>query len=269
MASDRINIEEVVLARLGQVLAAPDRPTLDLKAEYASLADDYRSLMRKFNKTLAISDRYQAQLQELNNRIQGLVREEERSRLYRDLHDGAGQSLYAISLHLQLLANGGAGDPKHLAAQLAREVADVAAELRDIAQQLRPSYLNELTLDQAVAERCELLARRGVPIEVACAGDFASLSHEVSDNLYRIAQEGVANAARHAHAGLISVELTHQDGVLRLCVADNGRGLRGPLQEQTGMGLRIMRERADQIGATLTVSSSPSGTSVSVTLETA
>jgi signal transduction histidine kinase len=149
------HIEDSVLTRLSQVLADPDQPALDLRAEYASLAENYRVLLRRFHKTLAISDRYQAQLQELNNRIKGMVREEERSRLYRDLHDGAGQSLYAVCLHLQLLANGHEeyADPRPLAAQLAREVADIAAELREIAHQLRPTYLNEITLDKAIAER--------------------------------------------------------------------------------------------------------------------
>jgi signal transduction histidine kinase len=79
----------------------------------------------------------------------------------------------------------------------------------------------------------------------------------------------MANAVRHARAGLVTVRLTHADGVLELAVADNGRGMKEPPQQRTGMGLRIMQERADLIGAALSISSSPCGTTIAVTLKTA
>lgn len=224
----------------------------------------------KLMKTLSISDGYQAQLQEFNNRIKGMVQDEERSRLYRDLHDGAGQSLYGVCLHLKMLADGKGGydDPKPLAAQLAREVADVAAELRDIAHQLRPSYLKEIPLDKAIERRCDMLGRRGVPVKVVCKGDFVSLPHEISDNFYRIAQEAVANAARHAGARQITVSLTNSGNMVQLVVADDGSGMQETARTTSGMGQRIMRERANLIGAILNISSSSSsGTRISVTRE--
>lgn len=238
-------------------------------SERKKLEDELFAEKRKLLKTLSISDGYQAQLLELNSRIKRTVEEEERSRLYRDLHDGAGQSLQAVCLHLKMLADGRGGydDPRPLAAQLSKEVADVAAELRDIAHQLRPSYLNETSLDVAITRRCEMLGRRGVPIDVVCEGDFITLAHGVSDNLYRIAQEAIANATRHANAGLVTVRLTGADNIVRLMVADNGCGMENGTCGSDGMGMHIMYERASLIGAMLEVSSSSSGTVILVTLE--
>ena len=238
-------------------------------SERKKIEEELLAEKHKLMKTLSISDSYHAQLVELNSRIKGLVEEEERSRLYRDLHDGAGQSLHAVCLHLKMLAagKGGYDDPKPLAAQLAQEVADVAAELRDIAHQLRPTYLQEIALDKAIARRCDMLVRRGVPIEYTSSGDFSSLPHRVSDNFYRIAQEAVANAARHAEAGRIVIALTRAGDTLQLSVADDGSGIDEAIQSTDGMGLRIMKERAAVIGALLDIFSSPSGTTISVIWE--
>jgi two-component system NarL family sensor kinase len=154
-----------------------------------------------------------------------------------------------------------------LAAQLAREVADVATELHDIAHQLRPSYLHGIPLNMAIERRCDMLGRRGVPIDCLCSGDFADLPHDVSDNLYRISQEALANAARHADAGRISVRLVRAENVLRLSVVDDGCGISEHQRVNPGLGLRIMQERAALVGAAIEISSSPSGTMILVTLE--
>ena len=254
------NGEGAIIGYIGAIRDISDRKRFE---------EELLAEKQKLLKTLSISDRYQAQLQELNSRIKGMVEEEERSRLYRDLHDGAGQSLHAVCLHLKMLADGRGGydDPKHLAAQLATEVAGVAAELRDIAHQLRPSYLHEITLDTAITRRCEMLVRRGVPIDVVCNGDFASLPHEVSDNMYRIAQEAMANATRHAGARRITIRLSCTDSRVRLTVSDDGCGMEVVSREKSGMGLRIMQERATLIGATFDVCSSSTGTTISVTRE--
>ena len=223
----------------------------------------------KLEKALQISDQYRAELQELNSRIKGVVEVEERSRLYRDLHDGAGQSLHAIGLHLKMLADGRGGydDPKHIAAQLATEVAAVAAELRELAHQLRPTYLQEVPLDRALIQRCEMLGRRGVPINVSCSGDFTALPYTVNDNLYRIALEAMANASRHSGAREICLRLTRADNLLQLLIGDDGCGLKDQPHKEGGVGLHIMRERATLIGAEFNIDSSSSGTLISVKLE--
>ncbi|MDD5286577.1 MAG: sensor histidine kinase [Desulfuromonadaceae bacterium] len=268
-STDETDPHDPLIARLLPLLNNEVIMTSPLYDDFCSLFHAHTRLTKRMKRIVRISDGYQSQLQELKARIKGAVEVEERSRLYRDLHDGAGQSLHAVCLHLKMLADGKGGydDPKPLAAQLAREVADVAAELRDIAHQLRPSYLNEITLDRAISVRCEMLGRRGVPIDLVFNGDFASLPLEVSDNFYRITQEAIANASRHADAEQITVTLTRADNELRLLISDDGCGINMAQQDHDGMGLRIMRERANLIGATLEISSSPSGTAISVILE--
>ncbi|ABL66671.1 PAS domain-containing sensor histidine kinase [Chlorobium phaeobacteroides] len=218
--------------------------------------------------TLRTTDQYQAQLQELNSKIKVMSEVEERSLLYRDLHDGAGQSLHAVCLHLKMIADGrgGYGDLKSLASELAGEIADISAEIRDIAHHLRPAYLQEITLDRAIIKRCEMLGRRGVPISISCVGDFSSLSCQVSENLYRISQEAIANADRHAAATLITVRLTRVDNALTLLIADNGCGIKD-VSTNKGVGLRIIEERVSLIGGKLDMASTASGTTITVTLE--
>lgn len=266
---DEAVLHDPLISRFIPVLNNEQLTTSPLYEDFSVLFHAYTRLVKRMKRIVRISDNYQSQLQELKGRFKGIVELEERSRLYRDLHDGAGQSLQAVCLHLKMLADGRGGydDPKPLAAQLAVEVADVAAELRDIAHQLRPSYLHEITLDAAITRRCEMFGRRGVLIDVTCSGDFSSLPHVVSDNLYRIAQEAMANAARHAEAEHISVSLTRTDNVVRLLIVDDGCGMEGTPQADEGMGLRIMSERASVIGATINISSSSSGTAISVTVE--
>jgi hypothetical protein len=147
-----------------------------------------------------------------------------------------------------------------------REIADISAEIRDIAHHLRPAYLQEITLDRAIIKRCEMLGRRGVPISISCVGDFSSLSCQVSENLYRISQEAIANADRHAAATLITVRLTRVDNALTLLIADNGCGIKD-VSTNKGVGLRIIEERVSLIGGKLDMASTASGTTITVTLE--
>ena len=254
------------IAHFSSILTKDELKTSPLYDDFSALFQAYNRLAKRMNRIVRISDGYQAQLQELKARIKGVVEEEERSRLYRDLHDGAGQSLHAVCLHLKMLADGRGGydDTKLVAAQLAQEVSDVAMELRDIAHQLRPSYLREITLDTAIVNRCQMLCRRGISIEVTCSGDFSSLPYTVSDNLYRIFQEAVANATHHAEAGQVIVTLTNNDDRLSLIIADDGCGMKDAFRNTSGFGLRIMRERADLISAALQITTSPEGTTIAV-----
>lgn len=201
------------------------------------------------------------------NRIREQVENEERARLARELHDSAGQSLQAIRLHLRLLADGrGEGDLSLELRDLAQAVADTAGELRDLAHQVRPSYLQEVELDTAIQDRCAMLRRRGVPVDVDCSGSFAGTPYMISDNIYRIFQEALTNAARHAATRRISVALSRTEAALRLVVSDDGCGM-GEGRSGTGLGLQIMHERAALIGADLSVMSDTTGTTVSLTLE--
>jgi len=169
------------------------------------------------------------------------VQEEERRRLARELHDGLGQELYALKLAVQT-----GQDAEPLAARLMEHVAGLA-------RSLYPPVLEKLGLAQALAATLG-----GLPgVRVECE-DFPRLPAPLETALYRIAQEGVANALKHS--GARSIVVTLQRGALR--IADDGCGL--PSLPRLGLGLESMRERAEAVGATFTVESGP-GTVLTVT----
>lgn len=205
--------------------------------------------------------------------IREQVEEEERSRLARELHDSSGQSLQAIRLNLNLLASALESecncDGRNVAQELrllSCEVGATAGELREISHMVRPSFLREMALDEAVSVRCGQMQRRKVPLFFSCTGNFKDLPFNVSDNIYRIFQEAVANAVRHSGADRIGVELTRIGAGLRLLVSDDGCGI-GESVAGEGIGLKIMAERAAIIGATLSVSSEGKGTTVTMMME--
>lgn len=232
------------------------------QAKIVTFGDDGRPLRMTGTHT-DITGRKEAELV----RIREQVESEERTRLAREIHDGSGQSLQAIRLHLKLLAAGKGGE--NILSELndlAKSVAETANELREISHQLRPSYLQEVTLDAALRDRCNVLTRRGVPVSLDCTGDFSALPGQVNDNFYRVSQEALTNAVRHAGAKKIRIDLTRSGSRLTLSVTDDGHGIEERTSGQ-GLGLQIMQERAALIGATLTISSNSSGTSVTLTQE--
>ena len=199
-------------------------------------------------------------------KIRNMVEQQERSRLSRDLHDGVGQTLQAIRLHLKLMERRNSAETsvcKELAA-MSGELDDAAGELREIAHALRPAYLSEVTLPRALERCCNRLRRRGVPIRYELPDEFQLLPHQINDNLFRIAQESLTNAVRHANAGQIVLMLDMVGGMVILCIRDDGSGIPGDAAASGGKGLEIIRERAGLIGATCRIVTDCQGTSVIV-----
>jgi len=194
---------------------------------------------------------------------------EERRRLRRDLHDGLGPALAGIALKLDavrnVLARDGRGADEMLAD--ARDQAQEAtADVRRLVDGLRPPALDELGLAAALRAHAERFgaAANG---DRAAAATLPRVSVRVPDRLpvlpaavevaaYRIALEGLTNASRHAHAREVRLNL-ELDGALELEVTDDGRGI--PTGREAGVGLASMRERASELGGTLTVEPRPNG----------
>ena len=193
-------------------------------------------------------------------------REEERVRLRRELHDGLGPSLAAIGLGLrQLEQQTGLGDAV-VVRELGDEVQRAVSEVRRICDGLRPSALNELGLAGALTESIEPLQRFGPRITLT-ADDLPRLTPAVEVAAFRIAMEGITNAVRHADAQHVQVRLAYDDGIL-VQVLDDGRGL--DEDRVPGVGLRGMRDRADEVGGGLTIRSGASdGTTVQAWLPAA
>lgn len=196
------------------------------------------------------------------------AQEEERARLARDLHDEVNQALTGVLLRLEAARESA---PPELEAELGetRSLANQAMEeLLSLARQLRPTALDDLGLEAAVAGQVEELGRhRETETRFEAEGDFSDLDGDVQLVVYRVAQEALSNAARHSEAGSIDVALHRRGGGVELKVSDNGRGFSFAAAE-TGLGIAGMRERALLVDGEVEIHSRPGeGTTVWLRIE--
>jgi NarL family two-component system sensor histidine kinase LiaS len=202
------------------------------------------------------------QLRELLETRQALAAVEERNRLARDLHDAAKQQLFAISLQLGAARSRLSSDPgqaeRHLAE--AEELAgQVRQELTALIGALRPPALDGQGLAAAVRAHAAAWTRQtGLTADVRVRGERPS-PLPVEQALFRVAQEALANVARHAQAQTVDVQLAWDQAPsrVRLIVADDGRGFDPAATNGSGYGLRSMRERLVPLGGGLEVRSAP------------
>jgi signal transduction histidine kinase len=191
----------------------------------------------------------------------------ERSRISRELHDSISQDLFSLSLLAAGLEKALPADsPVQGEVQtLAETVQSTTREMRALLLELRPSTLDEKGLVPALQELATTYsARLGIkvsadlePVAMAPAAELAAL---------RIAQEGLANAIKHAHASTIRLALHRRGELAEITVSDDGQGF-VPNGNASGLGLRLMRERVDELGGSLTIESgNGSGTVISASL---
>lgn len=193
----------------------------------------------------------------------GTAQEDERRRIARNLHDQMGQLLIALGLGLKALENATpdlSPARPHLA-QL-RELTDqIGREFHQLALDLRPTALDDLGLQTALANYAAAWAERsGVEVDFESAGpDTARLPEVAETALYRVVQEALTNVLRHAGARRVSLVLQWSPGQAVVVVEDDGVGFDAELT--TGpvgrLGLLGMRERVALVGGTLTIESSP------------
>jgi two-component system, NarL family, sensor histidine kinase UhpB len=202
------------------------------------------------------------------------TQEAERWRLALELHDQTGQTLTALSLHAQAIAQGLLAEEGPAAARARCQAEHLAAlaqsalsEVQAVARHLRPAVLDDLGLVAALHWLAEDARERlGVPVAVGISGDILDdaycLPDDVATALFRIAQEAITNAVRHGHADRIGMRLGARTGGLVLTVADNGcgfapTGLASAGSETLGLGIGGMRERARLLGGAVTIRSRP------------
>jgi len=193
------------------------------------------------------------------------AQEEERKRIARELHDETGQALASLMVGLRNVED--APTPNEMQERLADMrtlAANTLEAVRNLALELRPSVLDDLGLTAALRRYAQRYQERfGTPVEVQAAG-LASLRlvPEVETTIYRIVQEALTNAARHAACAHISVLLQAREGQLSVIVEDDGCGfdVQHVFKEEAGrskLGLYGMQERAELIGGRLDIESQP------------
>ena len=232
----------------------------------------YTVILRDVTERKRAEERLQSsreQLRALAARLES-VREEERSRIAREIHDELGQALTALKIDLARVAGGLPADQTVLREETRAMLALIDATIRSvrrIATELRPGVLDDLGLVAAIEWQAqEFQTRTGITCEFATDRGDLALDPEVGTAMFRICQETLTNVARHAEATQVTIGLREEAGSLSLTVADNGRGITDQdLANRTSLGLLGIRERALLLGGQVAILGRPGeGTKITV-----
>jgi two-component system sensor histidine kinase UhpB len=248
------------LERLNKVMQSVDLLQPGQRVE-ATGPEEVRELATVFNEMLARLEKERRESGSESVKQQ----EDERKRVAQELHDEVGQALTAVMLQIGRLAREA---PPELEADLREALEATRTSLEDvrrIAKQLRPEALDDLGLVPALSSLASAFGdRTGLRIYHRLPEGLPALSDESELAIFRIAQECLTNAARHAGTTRVDLSLAHVNGRVVLRVRDHGRGLDGA---RPGSGIRGMRERAMLIGAELSIRPAlPTGTEVTLTI---
>lgn len=193
---------------------------------------------------------------------------EERQRLARELHDAVSQQLFAISMTATAVSRTMERDwerAKHQV-QLIEEMASVAqSEMRALLLHLRPIHLDGRSLGLAIEKLVSELVQK-IPMQISLQLDNTLLmKQEVEDHLFRITQEALSNALRHAKAEMLSITLFKDKHDVHLYIVDNGIGFNIESRKQGSYGLLTMEERVREMNGVFEIKSSPGeGTSIKI-----
>ncbi len=195
--------------------------------------------------------------------------EDERAHLSRELHDGTSQTLVSIKLLVESgidqLETDGRASPRPLEKAVGR-LNDALSEIRQISHRLRPPMLDTLGVESALRHLVEEFNHQGgMHCSMVIEGEPFELPGDAKTVLFRVAQEAMTNASKHAYATHLEVLLAFADGGVRLSVRDDGAGFDTRAVQQhpsQGIGLRNMRERLQSVGGQCDISSRPGFTVV-------
>ena len=241
-----------------------------LRASEDALRKSHEELETRVSSRTRDLAEAERRLRELSRRLLNL-RDEERRRLARELHDSTGQTLAALELTLVMLratdlppkVSEKINDAVHLTDQALQEI-------RTLSYLLHPPMLDEAGLVLALEWYIEGFAERSrMQIDLNLPGENKRLPQEMELAVFRIVQECLTNVHRHSGSTSASVKLSIDEDEVRLCVADAGKGIRESMEGasgRVGVGIRGMRERALHLQGKLEISSEDSGTTVMVTL---
>lgn len=220
---------------------------------------DNEAVLQKHKLRLEESE---ARLRELAAFLQS-VREEERTRIARELHDELGQALTALRMDLGWLRGKCAGNEalgNSAAGRIAAALGVVEhsiVSLRRISEDLRPAMLDSLGLAAAIEHHVSQFAQRtGIPCQLRMNREEFDLTGNLATTVFRIVQETLTNIARHAEAGEVSIQIDETPAGIHLAVSDDGRGFDASREKKT-FGLLGMRERITMQGGQLDIDSTP------------
>lgn len=219
-------------------------------------------------------------LQESNHKLQLLSRDllraqdYERRRIARELHDSTAQLLAALSINLARLKDNALepGRRRQALADALEQAAACSAEIRTVTYLLHPPLLEEVGLVSALQSYAQGFNQRtGIQVEIETTPDFGRVEGPIEATLFRIVQEGLANVHRHSGSPVALIRLERDGREVRLVLQDSGRGIPEDHRKSKGfvrfgVGIMGMRERAEQFGGRLELSSDATGTRLAVTI---
>lgn len=203
------------------------------------------------------------------------TQDEERRRVGRELHDSTGQTLIALELGLTRLAKSAGSLPSEQLSECIRLASLCSAEIRTASYLLHPPLLDELGLVSALRWLADgLRERSGIEVRLNLPDSIPRMRSEEELVLFRVAQEALTNAQRHSGSPWVAVRLQSGADSIDLEVEDGGRGIAGAGKYRAGVqsrplgvGLAGMRARIQQVGGTLSVDSTDTGTRVRATIQ--
>jgi len=242
---------------------------------YFALRRAYQGWRHAETQRLAVIEQTRERFRRLSSYIQTL-REDERRRIAREIHDELGQLLTGLKIELRMIETQLSDrDDRALNPSIDRlvECGEIVDSMIDSVQRistgLRPRALDNLGLGPALKQEAELFtSRTSIPCEIEIDDYPEILPDEVSTTAFRIFQESLTNVARHAEAAKIDSSLSVSENILRLAIRDNGKGIKpGDLSDPRSLGLIGMLERAENVGGKVLFQRAPrQGTDVILTI---
>lgn len=263
------NIRDITVRKLAEHMSLRNVKLNQEIVRRQKVEEDLRTNRKEQSRLLKQSRLQQARLRDLSHRILH-AQEEERKRISRELHDVIAQSLVGINVHLAVLAQENAVAPATLRRNVSytQQLVGKAVEIvHDFARELRPTMLDDLGLIPALEVYMkQYMADTGIRVGLNASAKIDQSATMLRTALYRIAQEALTNVARHAKASSVQVSIESVRDVIRMTINDDGQGFEASGKELTNkrgrLGLIGMRERAEMIGGTLQVDSTPGGPTI-------
>jgi two-component system, NarL family, sensor histidine kinase UhpB len=229
------------------VLRGGQRVPVDTTGEVGALEHAFNTMMERLE-----TERREAGTRTLN------TQEEERQRIARGLHDEVGQTMTGVLLLLKRLAHDATPEQRVALSDAQAAVKVSLEDVRRTAQELRPEILDHLGLPSALANLAQTFSDRTcIPVRRHLPRGLPGLDPKVELVLYRVAQEGLTNIARHSGASEVTLTLERDPGSVVLRVLDNGGGFDG--RQVEGGGLRGIRERALIVGGAVAIKRASTG----------
>jgi signal transduction histidine kinase len=260
------------MAQASRRLAAGEmsaRTGLDYRGgELGQLAKTFDEMATALEQRQAERERAEMELKRSQELFRSLsahlqvIREDERTRIARKIHDDLGQALTALKIDLSWLNKKLATDQDLIREKLQSMVTlinETIETVHNVSEDLRPGILDDFGLSAAIEWQAEEFQRRtGMECRISLAPEKIDLNKEKSTNLFRIVQESLTNVIRHANATKVEINLREEDGILLLEVVDNGKGItRAAIANPKSFGLIGIKERVHSLGGQVHIVGTP------------